>query len=258
MSLQGPWHGESEIPETFSPSFVALGDSWFWYPNNNLTYPIQRYLNGNVAQPMLVLGASGADAEEYTRDTYARQLDRVLDRDSGYGRTVRAVFLSGGGNDVAGTDDFPLLLRADCSGLATAEDCFRAGEPRRMARTITAYLMTVHDQVQRLIPGTPVLVHTYDYAIPNGVGFLGLGQWLQDPMDSVGVARSLQQRVVDLLIDALAQAQLDAMTPTFLSVESRGTLLPDDWANELHPTAAGFNKIARRWRDPLRQLGLRY
>jgi hypothetical protein len=256
MIGNGPWHGETQVPETFSPTFVALGDSWFWYPNNNLSYPLQRFLNTNGAQPILVLGASGADAEEYTQQTYTQQLERVLDRNLGYGRTVRAVFLSGGGNDVAGTDDFPLLLKADCSGAQVAEDCFRAGEPQRTARTITGYLKSVHDMVQQLIPGTPVLIHTYDYAIPNGKGFLGLGQWLRDPMDSAGVARGLQRRVVRLLIDALAQAQLDAMMPTFLSVESRDTLVPDEWANELHPTVGGFNRIARCWRTPLRQLGL--
>lgn len=256
MSTTGPWHGETQVPETFSPAFVALGDSWFWYPDNNLTYPLQRFLNTNGAQPILVLGANGADAEEYTRDTYARQLARVLDRNSGYGRTVRAVFLSGGGNDVAGTDDFPLILRSDCSGITVAADCFRAGEPQRIARTITGHLKSVHDEVQRLVPGTPVLVHTYDYAVPSGKGYLGLGQWLQDPMDSCGVARSLQRRVVELLIDALAQAQLVAMTPSFLSIESRGTLAEQEWANELHPTVGGFNKIARRWHTPLRQLGL--
>jgi lysophospholipase L1-like esterase len=256
MIGDGPWHGESQVPATFSPAIVALGDSWFWYPNNNLIYPLQRIINANGAQPILVLGANGADAEEYTKETYTRQLERVLDRNLGYGRTVRAVFLSGGGNDVAGTDDFPPLLKADCSGAQAAEDCFRAGEPQRIARTIAGYLKSVHDLVQQLVPGTPVLVHTYDYAIPNGKGFLGLGQWLRDPMDSVGVARALQRRVVRLLIDALAQAQVDAMTPTFLSIEARDTLVPDEWANELHPTAGGFNKLARRWRTPLVQLGL--
>lgn len=256
MVGSGPWLGESQVPETFSPAVVALGDSWFWYPNNNLSYPLQRILNVNGAQPMLVLGASGADAEEYTQNTYMRQLERVLDYNLGYGRTVQAVFLSGGGNDVAGTEDFLPLLKPGCSGASSADDCFRVGEPDRTARTVAAYLKAVHDLVQQLLPGTPVLVHTYDYAIPNGKGFLGLGQWLRDPMDSVGVPRNLQRQVVRRLIDALARAQLDAMTPTFLSVEARGTLVPDEWANELHPTVGGFNKIARCWRAPLQQLGL--
>ena len=40
-------------------------------------------------------------------------------------------------------------------------------------------------------------------------------------------------------------------------VDSRGTLNPGEWANELHPTAAGFAKIAGNcWRPVLRDLKL--
>lgn len=256
MSNEGPWYGELSVPATFAPSIVALGDSWFWYPLNNLSNPLQKILNRSMPQPILVLGANGAEAEEYVGPTYRRQLERVLDPVRGYGRTVRAVFLSGGGNDVAGTDDLPQLLKADCSGAQDADACFKAGEPRRTAARLTGYLQAVHDVVQALIPGTPVLVHGYDYAVPNGKGFLGLGQWLREPMDRVGVPRQLQRDVVRRLIDALGQAQDDAMRPTFLAVNTRGTLEDADWANELHPTPGGFNRIARRWRQPLRELGL--
>jgi len=256
MTGDGPWLGESQVPETFSPGVVALGDSWFWYPNNNLSFPLQRIINENGATPILVLGASGAEAEEYTMPTYTGQLERVLDRNLGFGRTVRAVFLSGGGNDVAGTDDFPVLLRADCSAATSADDCFRAIEPSSTARRLTRFLLTVHDRVQSLIPGTPVVFHGYDYAIPTGKGFLGLGQWLREPMDSVGVPRKLQRDVVKRVIDALADAQLEAMLPTFLPIDTRGTLEDNEWANELHPTHGGFNKLAKRWRTPLKQLGL--
>lgn len=256
MIGNGPWLGESQVPETFSPSVVALGDSWFWYLKNNLIFPLQRIINENGATPILVLGANGAEAEEYTMPTYSGQLDRVLDPRLGYGRTVRAVFLSGSGNDVAGTDDFPVLLRQDCSGASSADDCFKAGEPLSTARRLTRFLLDVHDRVQSLIPGTPVVVHGYDYAIPTGKGFLGLGQWLQDPMDSVGVARRFQRAVVKRLIDAVADAQAEAILPTFLPIDTRDTLLDNQWANELHPTPGGFTKIAKRWRTPLRQLGL--
>lgn len=256
MIGNGPWLGESEVPETFSPSVVALGDSWFWYPKNNLIFPLQRIINENGPTPILVLGENGAEAEEYTMPTYTRQLERVLDPNLGYGRTVRAVFLSGSGNDVAGTDDFPVLLRAHCSGAESADDCFKTGEPLSTARRLTRFLLTAHDRVQALIPGTPVVVHGYDYAIPTGKGFLGLGQWLREPMDSVGVPRKFQRTVVKRLIDAVADAQIEAILPTFLPIDTRGTLEDSQWDNELHPTHGGFNKIAKQWRTPLKQLGL--
>jgi hypothetical protein len=39
-------------------------------------------------------------------------------------------------------------------------------------------------------------------------------------------------------------------------VDTRGTLGPDDWANELHPTMAGFEKIAKHWEPTLKTVGL--
>lgn len=39
-------------------------------------------------------------------------------------------------------------------------------------------------------------------------------------------------------------------------VDTRGTLVPEEWANELHPTPAGFNKLAKKWRPGLERAGL--
>ena len=40
-------------------------------------------------------------------------------------------------------------------------------------------------------------------------------------------------------------------------IDSRGTLAAGDWANELHPKAAGFNKIAKqRWQPELAAAGI--
>jgi hypothetical protein len=256
MPMQGPWWGESQIAETMAPSVIALGDSWFWYPLNNLINPLQKLLNASLTQPILVLGANGAEAEEFTGDTYRGQLLDVLDRRTGFGRTVRAVFLSGGGNDVAGTDDLPALLRSDCSGAQAVADCFRPGEPQGATLRATRFLLDVHDSVQAVLPGTPVVLHGYDYAQPTGEGFLGLGQWLKDPMDRAGVPARLQVDVVAAIIDAFAAAQEALMSPTFLPIDTRGTLTAGQWANELHPTPGGFNKLGRRWREPLRLLGL--
>jgi hypothetical protein len=256
MATQGPWWGESSIPETFAPRFLALGDPWFWYPRNNPALPLQRIVNRSWSQPIPVLGANGAEAEEFTGDTYRRQLARLLDPKKGYGRTIRAVFLSGGGNGVAGTDDLPALLKADCSSAVAAVDRFKRGEPRKSVVRVREFLMQVHEHVPAILPGTPVILHNYDHAEPNGKGFLALGQWRREPMDSVKVPRRLRRDVVQALIDALAKAQEKWIRPTFLPINTRATLSSNEWANELHPTPVGFNKLAAKWRKPLQDLGL--
>ena len=112
--------------------------------------------------------------------------------------------------------------------------------------------------VERKLPGTPVFIHGYDYACPNGKGFLGLGQWLQYPLDQCQVARSLQQQVVNELIDRfrVVLEETCAQAPTLHLVDGRNTLGRDEWANELHPTVAGFNRLGKCWAPALEAAGL--
>jgi hypothetical protein len=240
------------------PTVLAIGDSWFWYPKNNLAIPLHKILNRQRTHVMLVRGHNGAEAVEYQSGPVRAQIEWDLDRDRGYGRTLQAVFISGGGNDFAGKDDLPQLLLPDCSAANSAENCLRPGQPDLLFEVVRSALQSVYDLVQEKIPGTPVFVHGYDYACPNGQGFMGLGQWLQYPMDQCGVPRLLHQQVVNQLIDrfgaTLRMAQRSA--PHLHVVDGRETLTATDWANELHPTPAGFNRLAKCWRPVLENVGI--
>ena len=257
--ITGPVWDESVLQqESVFPTVLAVGDSWFWYPRNNLAIPLHRILNRSQTHVMLVRGHNGAEALDYESGPIRAQIEWDLDRRKGYGRTLRAVLLSGGGNDFAGKDDLVQLLREDCSGATSAAQCLRRGQPARLFNTVSAALLSVVDLVQKKIPGTPLFVHGYDYAVPNGKGFLGVGQWLQFPMDQSGVPRGLHQQVIDLLIDEFRLMLEDAhsQAPALQLVDARHTLSPKDWANELHPTASGFNRLAKRWRPVLEATGI--
>lgn len=257
--INGPvWDEEVLEQESVFPTVLAIGDSWFWYPVNNLANPLYRILNRNKENIMLVRGHNGAESIEYQSGPIRNQIEWDLQKRRGYGKYLKAVFLSGGGNDFAGKDDLVKVLLDDCSGAKTAADCIRRGQPTRLFNVVQKALLSVVELVEANIPGTPVFVHGYDYANPNGKGFMGLGQWLQYPMDQCKVKRTLQQGVVNLLIDefynALGRAQ--AQAPTLRVINEKGTLKPEDWANELHPTVPGFNRIAKRWTKELKNAGI--
>mgnify|MGYP001187656893 CR=1 FL=1 len=257
--ITGPVWDETQLQlENVFPTVLAIGDSWFWYPRNNLAIPLHRILNRSQTHVMLVRGHSGAEAVEYESGPIRAQIEWDLDKKKGFGRTLRAVFLSGGGNDFAGKDDLVQLLREDCSGATAAKECLRKGQPARLFNKVRAALLSVVDLVQQKIPGTPVFVHGYDYAVPNGKGFLGVGQWLQFPMDQCSVPRRIHQPMVDLLIDDFRLMLEDAQSqaPSLQLVDARGTLSPEDWANELHPTVSGFNRLAKRWKPALDATGI--
>ena len=232
------------------PDILALGDSWFWYPFNNLLIPIWDLWAG--AKTILAQGMVGAEATELAAGKWLAGFRAAL---RGYD-TVRAVLISAGGNDFAGMDDMTRILKPDCSAAATGEDCFNAAATEQlMFHDVVDAYGTLLEEVKKHRPEALVFLHNYDYAVPTGIGILGFGHWLKDPMDAVRVPIPVQPLAVDYLIntfnDALAQVQKD-YPDHVLIVDSRGTLAQADWANELHPTPAGFNKIVdRAWRPVL-------
>ncbi|MFG6466250.1 SGNH/GDSL hydrolase family protein [Roseateles sp. BYS87W] len=258
--ITGPVWNEQELSaEGVFPTVLAVGDSWFWYLKSNLLNGLHKILNEGREHIILVRGANGAEAREYVTGLIRAQLERDLNPVTGYGKALKAVFVSGGGNDLAGPKDFVPLLRPDCSAATSATDCFKTNQPGDLFKeVINAHTSTV-SLVQSLIPGTPVFLHGYDYANPNGLGFLGFGQWLQVPMDMCKVPRALQQEVVNHCINTY-WTQLEELQKSFPGVvrlvDQRGTLKPEDWANELHPTPAGFRRLANRWKPELKAAGL--
>jgi len=118
---------------------------------------------------------------------------------------------------------------------------------------------------------SPIFLHTYDYATPRNAPtmFFGAkkltGPWIFKAFAKSGLALSvtMQQRVTDLMFDALAEALLSldqasttghALTGVHV-VDTRNTLVranpaeignSNDWLNEIHPNAGGYRKIAAR------------
>jgi hypothetical protein len=234
------------------PSILAVGDSWFWYPfpggsliNNVASHTARR---GHV---VLAKGMNGAEAFDYAHGVYERSVTTALEL---YGRGLSAVFISGG-NDFAGFNDLRPLLKDDCSGATSGATCFASGNSG-----LNRFLDEVEDSYRTLIgrvytyttTDCVVIMHTYDYAIPDGRAVFRRGKaWLKPALDDAKVPAALQQACINHLIDTLHSlllkiASLDSAH--LLVVDSRGTLSPNHWANELHPTATGFRRIVnQRW-----------
>ncbi len=236
------------------PDILAFGDSWFWYPYNNLLNPVNRFSK----QPTIMcFGANGAQATQLATGYFFAQFKSAV---KGYG-TASMLMLSAGGNDFAGFDNLQKILLPDCAGAATPEACFREDMPEQLFNV-------VRQAYEKIILGAlayrqeiKILVHCYDYAIPTGLGYLGLGQWLKAPMDICRVPDpddlspdSFRCRLVKQLINAMAR-MLDSLVQEFptvvIRVPSVGTLKADEWANELHPTPKGFDRLGQVCFSPI-------
>ena len=235
-----------------APQILALGDSWFWYPLNNLLIPIWNLWAGD--KDILAQGKVGAEAAELATGSYLKNFRRLL---KGY-PGIRAVLISAGGNDFAGLDDMSAILNPKniCENASTGKECFDAGKLNQlMFGTVVDSYRTIIDEVDAHRGEALVFMHNYDYAVPSGIGFFGFGQWLKYPMDQAGVPSTVQPLAVNYLLDtfndALAQIHYEYADRTIL-IDSSGALAATDWANELHPNMHGFNKIVQRaWQKQL-------
>jgi hypothetical protein len=244
---------------------LAIGDSWFHYPFNNLITPLHEALERPT---IFVIGENGARADELAAGAWLANLSRML---VGY-PSIRLVCISAGGNDFAGIGDLDdKLLKPDCRGAADAPECFRGGQPDAAFGAIAAAYQTLIDAITAQRPDMTVLVHNYDYALPDGRALPGVRSWLKLPMDNCqvpsqgalldGIRREIVRELIDrftLCLDELVAAGGRPGRPSIELVWSAGTLADSQWANELHPRPSGFARIVTEcWSRPARRaLGL--
>lgn len=267
--LTAPYWDERLMQEDHQkPHILAIGDSWFWYPLNNLLIPIFNSFSGRKC--IFAIGNNGAEAVEYVGPRYRDAIRSSLDA---WKDDIEAVLISGGGNDFAGLDDMFKIIRTQCAGLTTVDQCFNALQPAQIFDEVGRAYHDLIDMVFASVPDAKIFLHNYDRAIPTGKGFMGQGNWLKEPMKQAGVSPSLQQGIVNRLLFEFTQrlkAQRSSSNQVYLvdsarlgnignpaGITGRGTLTNTEWANELHPKPKGFKKIVRAcWAPAFAAAGL--
>jgi len=243
------WGAHGAIADGAAPSIMMVGDSWFWYPFDNLAQEVGR-LRPN--ETVVVVGNNGAEAAEWST-RYRKDIDfafRMLASD------VKVLLVSGGGNDLAGMKDFLRIVKDDCSTATSVAGCYRTAEPGTLMTMLMGCYRTLITKFRAYNKRAPVILHQYDYAWPTGAGVFGPADWLQEPMLAAQVKADLQRRLFRDLINRLKKAQIDLAGERALGrvlVASSAGTLPENtaiWANELHPTPEGFRLIAEQAIEP--------
>jgi lysophospholipase L1-like esterase len=112
----------------------------------------------------------------------------------------------------------------------------------------------------------PIVVHGYDYFQPRPARAsvfagapLGAGPWVYPVLQGAGLDSAHMKRAAGAVVDQLNQSLADAFggAASVIVIDSRGVLQParpgttaqdGDWLDEIHPSAAGFDKLAsQRW-----------
>ncbi len=249
---------------------VAEGDSWFDYPfydvlkllDDKYGYRVESVAHRGDAVESMAYG--GGQIQEFVR---------LLDRIAQEGKVPTAVLLSGGGNDVAGPE-FAMLLDHKHSPVPGLNATVLDGVIDQRIRTAYVQILSIATSVCNQLwpkqPAIPILVHGYDYPVPDGRGYIGgwgplPGPWLEpgfrqkdyaDLPERIAIAGTLIDRFNGMLQSIVATAAFKHVT--YINLRGRLSTSPKDyrkwWGNELHPTRDGFTEVTKRFVDALRKL----
>lgn len=244
---------------------VAEGDSWFDYP----LHDVLKELDDRHGYDVESIAHHGDPIEEmaygaHQLDDFSRRLEKVVRA----GNIPKAILLSGGGNDVAG-DEFGMLLNHAKSPIAGLNITIVDAVINQ--RIFSAYLTILNavTEICKNLAGKvlPILVHGYDYPVPDGRGFAGgwgplPGPWLDPGFREKGFPDKTaadRQRRITIAHDLIERFnKMVERLPTIQGmqhihyVDLRNTLRTDTqyqewWANELHPTKKGFRVVTDKF-----------
>ena len=249
-------------------TLMAEGDSWFDYPWKDVLSCLEDEHGYDVES----VAHKGDHVEHMAYDggqlvQFLRRLERLLLRQN---KIPKAVLLSGGGNDFAGRE-FGMILNHKLSPLSGLNSQVVDGVIERIFTAFGTILSEVTTLCNRTIGrNVPILIHGYDYPVPDGRGFLGgwgpfPGPWLEPGFrekgfDDLPERMSLVRVLVDEINDMLQSIVGHPEFSHVIYINLRGTLRDDlsvyqeDWANELHPSSAGFSLVSNRFAEEINLL----
>jgi hypothetical protein len=222
---------------------LAVGDSWFDYPIHDILTRLDDNYGYNIES-----SAHRGDPIE-TMVSHVGQLDkfsRCMDKIVALGATPKAILVSGGGDDI------------DLQPIPGWNDQVIAGIiDTRIAAAYRLMLLSINSLCQKDLGRTfPILVHGYDYPVPDGRGFLGggwllPGPWLKPGFDEklfsdINTTTQMMITVIDRFNAVLQNLVKEPGFQNVTYIDLRGTLsnaqanYKDWWANEIHPNAGGI------------------
>ncbi|MEO8359365.1 MAG: hypothetical protein ABI672_04990 [Vicinamibacteria bacterium] len=255
VATRGQWARQSRP----SPQglIVAQGDAWFDCPGGDLLSAIEDLgyeVEGNAH--------SGLTLQDLSfNGRRLGDLHRLLNRLKSEGRTPKAIILSAGADDFAGAE-FAQLINHVASGLTTLDHALLEGLVQGRLKVALAHWIGSVDAVARGTFGLPIriLIHGYDYPVPDGRGqfvgptalggpWLRSGFWLKGHTNlqrNRGVIRELINRFNDMQLALVDELELPNLVHVDLRTTLSSMLYENDWDNETQPTEAGFRALARK------------
>ena len=170
--------GAAKAAPSSSPlQIFAEGDSWFDYPVPFFGGGIIPRLEDRLGVPILNLAKAGDEVRFMLGVEERRILAKQLEDGSPAGGSWDVLLFSGGGNDIV-DNPMALWVRDFKPNVPPAKLIHQARYDAALALVRAGYedLIAMRDS---LSPGTHLVFHAYDFAIPDGRGICHLGPWMK-------------------------------------------------------------------------------
>jgi hypothetical protein len=249
-------YGKAVLNNPKAPRALCFGDSWFQYVPHptDLNKQLAKAFRGTLFLNEAVAGRDSV--------SWKAGLPRVQREIADF--RFDAILLSNGGNDIVG-QELPEFIKTAAQAQSIGATAW--GElPEEVCEYVRletfehalAYAIKDFKEVVQYrdmyAPDSIVYVHTYDYVYPSGSAFkLGpfkLGPWVKPYLEAVSLADPAAQRILTRWLQDQYRRELKAFVSqnrNMRLIDSLGTLTTaQQWENEIHPTAKGFEKIAKR------------
>jgi hypothetical protein len=239
---------------------LSQGDSWFDYPlsGNDVPFPprstdiIAQLTSMGAINPVILNTAHFGDATtvEMSLPKQERMITALQTAANWPNGKPDAILFSGGGDDIAG-NQFCIYLDFAGQPGATGLNAIRF---QGVLDSVRASYLELFVFRGKYAPGVPIFAHCYDNPIPNGTHPLCAGPWLLPSLTYSGWVPQGPQILAQAITAFKTMLTTLAQNPAnnFTLVDTQNVLDPTDWANELHPYPAGFQKLAARYVDALR------
>ena len=191
-------------------------------------------------------------------------------------RRFSAVLLSGGGNDLFDALADGYILKpasgADPDDPASYIDITELDALKDYVTLNYRQILSWRLRPTSMNKATPVLLHTYDYPMPRPApatvfGQPAVGPWLLPALQNVNAPAALHfgiiREIASDMLDCI-RAFHDPAAGIYV-VDTCGALTPSapvstgddaDWVNEIHPNAAGYARLAAKFKPQLAALGV--
>lgn len=221
------------------PVIVSEGDSWFQYPvrlKDTIDVLMETY-------QIYSLGAAGDLLSDMAQ--HAEYMDAIASEDADI------LLLSGAGNDFAANGRMESFLK-QYDDQMTVPDLINRSVWQNFLGEIRTTYHSMFNTVTTTYPNLLVLMHGYDYAVPERNG-----KWLGGPLANRGVPENLWKDVIKLLIDDLniELSQIaESFGPNVNHVDCRGVVgnTSRSWFDEMHPKETGYTKVAQKFDEAIK------